>query len=242
MSIFCFIIYLNSIYFKIVPFVSVLNQSENGPKVTPAAGIRLRSQRCLMSSYLLKNSTFFHNQKDMENKQLDSNVELNNDYYKHVRGSLKKVQSNIFEPEFQRVDLFKVSNLQDRNVKEITSEKKSDRDGSNHITDNSGQFTITNFQPSRGLKLTLRVKRHSSSDKTSESDTNVIDDYLEPEYEVLKVEGIDDSSNITYSKRKRRHHLVKRKEKRLYQRRLRLILSNESKTIHFESTLPTQFD
>lgn len=181
----------------------------------------------------------------MENKKINSNLDINNDYYNHVRGSLRKVQSNIFEPEFQCVDLFKVSNLQNRNMKEITSEEKCAREVSNHITNNSGDISKSNFQPSRGLKLTLRVKRHSGSDKTSESDTNAIDDYFEPEYEVLKVEGIDDSPSITYTKRRRRHNLLKTKEKRLYQKplkRLRLILGNETKTLHFESTLPTQLD
>ncbi|KAK5644214.1 hypothetical protein RI129_008059 [Pyrocoelia pectoralis] len=96
-----------------------------------------------------------------------------------------------------------------------------------------------------GLKLTLRMKRSPVLDEVIESGNSLSEDSYEPEYEVLRVEGVDHQSS--HSRRKKRHkskdHRRDRKMKHLNypithppMKRLKLIFGNESHTINIPST------
>lgn len=101
------------------------------------------------------------------------------------------------------------------------------------------------------LKLTLRMKRSPMLDEVIESGNSLSEDYFEPEYEVLRVEGVDgeEPSYTPYSHRKKRHKSKDRKRDhrrmkhaeevelpQLPMKRLRLIFGNESHTIDIPST------
>ena len=107
------------------------------------------------------------------------------------------------------------------------------------------------------LKLTLRMKRSPVLDEVIESGNSLSEDCFEPEYEVLRVEGVDESQdpstihNTPYSHRKKRHKSKERKRDRRLKRdavethsenqqhppmkRLRLIFGNETHTIDIPS-------
>lgn len=101
------------------------------------------------------------------------------------------------------------------------------------------------------LKLTLRMKRSPVLDEVIESGNSLSDDNFKPEYEVLRVEGVDNLGS-TNSHRKKRHKAKDRKRERRMRRnnveeeepiilhppmkRLRLIFGNESHTIDIPST------
>lgn len=97
-----------------------------------------------------------------------------------------------------------------------------------------------------GLKLTLRMKRSPMLDEIIESGNSLSEDSYEPEYEVLRVEGVGDKP--ANSHRKKRHKSKdRRRERRLKHlvtehiishppmKRLRLIFGNESHTIDIPS-------
>lgn len=97
------------------------------------------------------------------------------------------------------------------------------------------------------LKLTLRMKRSPVLDEVIESGTSLSEDCFEPEYEVLRVEGMDSDPYTPYSHRKKRHKSKDRKRDRRFKqaeedlpqppmKRLRLIFGNESHTIDIPST------
>ncbi|CAH1174056.1 unnamed protein product [Phaedon cochleariae] len=102
--------------------------------------------------------------------------------------------------------------------------------------------------PEKGgrLKLTLRMKRSPVLDEVIESGTSLSDEYFEPEYEVLRVEGMEESIVDAYAHRKKRHKSKDRKREKRYKhsedlpqismKRLRLKFGNESHTIDFPST------
>lgn len=88
--------------------------------------------------------------------------------------------------------------------------------------------------PGRGrLKLTLRMKRSPMLDELIESGTSLSEDSYEPEYEVLRVEGLDGP------RRRKRHKAKQHRRVRPPtpdmplppMKRLRLIFGNESRTI-----------
>lgn len=82
------------------------------------------------------------------------------------------------------------------------------------------------------LKLTLRMKRSPVLDDIAESGTSLSEDSYEPEYEVLRVEGVERSKRR--KKHKSRSHERSHKKRDYHQppmKRLRLILGNETHTI-----------
>lgn len=99
-----------------------------------------------------------------------------------------------------------------------------------------------------GLKLTLRMKRSPVLDEVIESGNSLSEDSYEPEYEVLRVEGVDSKTYSSYAHRKKRHKSKDRKrDKKMKQnllppsnpppmKRLKLIFGNESHTIDIPST------
>ncbi|XP_066245529.1 histone-lysine N-methyltransferase Suv4-20 isoform X1 [Euwallacea similis] len=105
-------------------------------------------------------------------------------------------------------------------------------------------------KPGGRLKLTLRMKRSPVLDEVIESGNSLGDEYLGREYEVLRVEGVDEEAPCTpNSHRKKRHKSKDRKRDRrlkhaqereelplLPMKRLRLIFGNESHTIDIPST------
>lgn len=99
-------------------------------------------------------------------------------------------------------------------------------------------WPVTPEKPSRGLKLTLRMKRSCPLlEDNVESGTSLSEDSYEPEYEVLRVEGLERRKRRKKHKsrdRERRHK--KSRELNLDpppppMKRLRLILGNETRTI-----------
>jgi len=119
----------------------------------------------------------------------------------------------------------------------------------------------TDTTPSKGnegggrLKLTLRMKRSPVLDEVIESGNSFSEDSFEPEYEVLRVEGVGNENHLENKHRKKRHK-SKDREKRHRRRtlqeepgsfyssavhpppmkRLRLIFGNETHTIDIPST------
>lgn len=111
----------------------------------------------------------------------------------------------------------------------------------NHFSYESFQKTP---EKSGRLKLTLRMKRSPMLDEVIESGNSLSEDSFEPEYEVLRVEGVD--STVNSHKKKRHKSKDRKRERRLKQskllpnppamKRLRLILGNETHTIDIPST------
>jgi len=100
-------------------------------------------------------------------------------------------------------------------------------------------WPVTPEKPSRGLKLTLRMKRSCPllEDNIESGTSGMSEDSYEPEYEVLRVEGLERRKRRKKHKsrdRERRHK--KSRELNLDpppppMKRLRLILGNETRTI-----------
>lgn len=103
-------------------------------------------------------------------------------------------------------------------------------------------------RPGGRLKLTLRMKRSPIIDDIVESGTSLSEDSFEPEYEVLRVEGVDSSKRRKKHKTRDRERRHKRRNLNLDpplppppssssslppppMKRLRLIFGNETHTI-----------
>ncbi|XP_015123057.1 histone-lysine N-methyltransferase Suv4-20 [Diachasma alloeum] len=95
---------------------------------------------------------------------------------------------------------------------------------------------ITPERPGGRLKLTLRMKRSPILDDIVESGTSLSEDSYEPEYEVLRVEGVESSRRKKKHKTRDRERRHKKREIHLDpppppMKRLRLIFGNETHTI-----------
>ncbi|XP_012264648.2 putative uncharacterized protein DDB_G0282133 isoform X1 [Athalia rosae] len=124
-----------------------------------------------------------------------------------------------------------------------TEENKSTRK-STTLPDCQWSTTTSNCQvcpatPERTggrLKLTLRMKRSPVLDDVIESGTSLSEDSYEPEYEVLRVEGVEEGRRRKKHKTRDRERRHKKRELSLNpppppMKRLRLIFGNESHTI-----------
>lgn len=116
-------------------------------------------------------------------------------------------------------------------------------------------------KPSGRLKLTLRMKRSPMFDDVIEWRRNMNEECFEPQYEVLRVEGIDEEESREERReesspsRKKKKHKTKDRDKRRRReiresarcngseettvplKRLRLILGNETRTIDIPSSV-----
>ena len=97
---------------------------------------------------------------------------------------------------------------------------------------------VTPDRPGGRLKLTLRMKRSPVIDEALESGTSVSEDSFEPEYEVLRVEGVETDETRRHRKHKTRGRERRHKKRELNfdqpplpMKRLRLIFGNETHTI-----------
>lgn len=81
------------------------------------------------------------------------------------------------------------------------------------------------------LKLTLRMKRSPVLDDIAESGTSLSEDSYEPEYEVLRVEGVERSKRRKKHKSRSHERSHKKRDYQPPMKRLRLILGNETHTI-----------
>ncbi|XP_066602835.1 histone-lysine N-methyltransferase KMT5B-like [Prorops nasuta] len=98
-------------------------------------------------------------------------------------------------------------------------------------------YPTTPERPSGRLKLTLRVKRSPILDEIVESGASLSEDSFEPEYEVLRVEGVERSRHRKKHKTRNRERRNRKRELNLDpppppMKRLRLIFGNETHTIH----------
>lgn len=132
----------------------------------------------------------------------------------------------------------------DESLKRLTScnngsiEKRSTLSECQWQTDNSN-CRVCPATPERTggrLKLTLRMKRSPVLDDIVESGTSLSEDSYEPEYEVLRVEGVERSKRRKKHKTRDRERRHKKRELNLDpppppMKRLRLIFGNETHTI-----------
>jgi len=110
-------------------------------------------------------------------------------------------------------------------------------------------------KPLGRLKLTLRMKRSPMFDDVIEWRRNMNEECYEPQYEVLRVEGIDEEESreetreVSSPSRKKKKHKTKKRRKLREEakcnsteetaiplKRLRLILGNETRTIDIPSS------
>lgn len=123
-------------------------------------------------------------------------------------------------------------------------------------SDDKSSSEVTPEKPTRGLKLTLRMKRSPMFDDIIEWRRNMNEECFEPQYEVLRVEGIDGEESSSPSRKKKKHKTKDREKRRrklkeefkessrcngseeasIPLKRLRLILGNETRTIDIPSS------
>ena len=123
-------------------------------------------------------------------------------------------------------------------------------------SDDKSLSDVTPEKPSGRLKLTLRMKRSPMFDDIIEWRRNMSEECFEPQYEVLRVEGIDGEESSSPSRKKKKHKTKDREKRRrklkeelkessrcngneeasIPLKRLRLILGNETRTIDIPSS------
>lgn len=155
--------------------------------------------------------------------------------------SLNKVVENVTDNNKISKDVYEFNDGEDFHSDEprfrkmskctesIKSESSSSWENKAPSSENSSGCPCT--PPGRGrLRLTLRVKRSPMLDELIESGTSLSEDSFEPEYEVLRVEGLD------CPRRRKRHKGKQHRRQRSPpsyppMKRLKLIFGNESRTI-----------
>lgn len=229
-----------------------------------ATGIRLRSQRCLgevkphNASPLFKNNemlifsneTTYNSISNLTNNVNETSSCDNVNTSLVVENEIEIAASNIHTQEND----ISIENTKTENSPTEEYFEDSDSNTSENLHVGLALKCVIpeeNYsEKPRGLKLTLRVKRSSDFEEDVESSAKVINDFLLPEYEVLKNEGVEDILNSEYSQKKKRVKYKNGKtneeeditidEKCVYQRplkRLRIIFGNETHTINFPSPL-----
>ncbi|XP_026668941.1 uncharacterized protein LOC108624513 isoform X2 [Ceratina calcarata] len=130
-------------------------------------------------------------------------------------------------------------------LRENSVDSLKSTDGVQKPTPTDCQWQLNNCQvcpttPERTgrLKLTLRMKRSPVLEDAVESGTSLSEDSYEPEYEVLRVEGVEGSRRKKKHKTRDRERRRKKRELNLDpppppMKRLRLIFGNETHTIDF---------
>ncbi|XP_031839888.1 histone methyltransferase 4-20 [Nomia melanderi] len=130
-------------------------------------------------------------------------------------------------------------------LKRLSTYNNESAQKSASLTECQWQTSNTNCQvcpttPERTgrLKLTLRMKRSPVLEDIVESGTSLSEDSYEPEYEVLRVEGVERSRRKKKHKTRDRERRHKKRDLNLDpppppMKRLRLIFGNETHTIDF---------
>ncbi|XP_063927521.1 histone-lysine N-methyltransferase Suv4-20-like, partial [Zophobas morio] len=237
------------------------------PSPSPENGITLRSHKCLASEKPVEAAM----------PKLEPQVECHfNGVEKAIKpGRIKtRHSSRLTKPanitansdkdvyEFDDEETKTDSLCLRRSKKEANGDKEEPEPVEEKPDDNQNEWTVKMEppyapEPGQGektpekcgrLKLTLRMKRSPVLDEVIESGNSLSEDSFEPEYEVLRVEGVE---YTPYSHRKKRHKSKdRRRERKLKQaeevavtevthlplKRLRLIFGNESHTINIPST------
>ncbi|XP_075214534.1 histone methyltransferase 4-20 [Lycorma delicatula] len=166
--------------------------------------------------------------------------------------------------EFDEQDESEVSEVVSLRRSTVLCSRRSSESSEVTKADNCKQKTPEKSGGGGGhLKLTLRMKRSPVLDEVIEVGNSWSEDSYEPEYEVLRVEGVGDLDIVTHRKKKHKTKDRERRRRKLKEllestppkcsddfssngpvhpptKRLRLIFGNESRTIDIPSlTTPT---
>lgn len=149
-----------------------------------------------------------------------------------LKGEISDYRENVNPSESKQSNVNKVDV-----VNHVEETRKETDSGPPWLTDSSNKSKeCPCTPPRRGLKLTLRVKRSPVVEEVMECG-GVVE---APEYEVLRLEGIDPETARRFKKRRRskeRHRKHSPVRPLPPMKRLRLIFGNESRTIDLPSAI-----
>lgn len=152
-----------------------------------------------------------------------SNVEI-------VHDAANIVKPTTDENECILKDVYDFNDSEAAAKSEVGDASKETSNGPPWLPDSTNKITCPCTPPRRGLKLTLRMKRSPILDEVFDVG-NGLD---APEYEVLRLEGLD-ASSTRRSKKRRKSKDRRRNHSPVHplpaMKRLRLIFGNESRTI-----------